>query len=460
MYKICLDIDDLPRSTETYDDGILSELFDELFPICRSITGPGLRETLSIFSRYMPLQFESIPSGTSVFDWEVPKEWHIRSARLEGPDGQKILDFSDNNLHVLNYSSPVSKKISLKELMPHLHTIPEIPDAIPYVTSYYKENWGFCMSHEQFLELPKGLYNAFIDSEFVDGQLDYGHCVLKGESEKEILLSSYICHPSMANNELSGPLAILSLYHRIKKWPRRRFTYRFLLNPETIGSLCFLYNHYEYLKDNLEAGLVLTCLGGPGQSLTYKASRRDDGLIDRVMRYLGKSSKKLKVREFTPVSGSDERQYCSPGFNLPVGNIVRSSYGLYPQYHNSLDDKKFMGIDQVIDSVDRIELILKYVEVSGIFYNLKPFGEPHLSKYNLYPHINSSQTRSRSSDALADGRKRLQNILEILSYCDGSQYILDLVERRNLDLLEIAEIIEILEENELLAHHSINKLCQ
>jgi Uncharacterized protein conserved in bacteria with an aminopeptidase-like domain len=222
------------------DESVMEALFDELFPICRSITGPGLRRSLAIFGRYMPLKIEGVPSGSQVFDWTVPPEWRIRSARLTGPDGHAVADLAESNLSVINYSEPVDAWLSLGELREHLHTLPSLPAAIPYVTSYYKRRWGFCLPHARLQGLPEGTYHARIDSEFVQGAVDFGQCVLPGESDAEIVLSSYLCHPSLANNELSGPLALLAVYDRLSRWPRRRFTYRFILNPETIGSLCYL----------------------------------------------------------------------------------------------------------------------------------------------------------------------------------------------------------------------------
>jgi aminopeptidase-like protein len=437
-----------------YSDNMLGAIFDELFPICRSITGPGLRDSLDILGRYMPLQRHQVASGSAVFDWTVPPEWHIRSACLTGPDGRVVVDFADSNLHVVNYSEPVDRILSLDELKPHLHTLPQLPDAVPYVTSYYKRSWGFCLPHAQLEQLPEGEYHAHIDSAFVDGGVDYAHCVLAGDSEREILLSSYLCHPSLANNELSGPLVLLGLYHRIRQWPRRRYSYRFLINPETIGSLCFLHDHHEHLADVLEAGVVLTCLGGPADRLSYKASRKGDGLLDRVFSRLAEERHVLDVRPFTPEHGSDERQYCSPGFNLPVGNIVRSAYGDYPGYHNSLDTKAFMGIDRLLDSIDRIESWLKLAEVGATYVNCRPYGEPHLGKYDLYPHTNSAHTWNRSSDLLSDGRKRLGLILQTLSHCDGSEPIVALSGRLGIELADFAPIVEILERNGLLRHQA------
>ena len=437
---------------ESYSDEMLEAIFDELFPICRSITGPGLRASLDIFGRYMPLQREQVPSGTQVFDWTVPQEWHIEGATLTAPDGSIVADFNQHNLHVVNYSEAVDKRLSLEELQSNLYSLPHLPNAIPYVTSYYQRNWGFCLTHQVRENLPEGEYHAQINSRFVDGGVDFAHTLLEGESDREVLLSSYLCHPSMANNERSGPLVLLGLYHRLKKWPRRRYSYRFLLNPETIGSLCFLHRHHQHLADKLEAGLVLTCLGGDQSSLIYKESRIGNGLIDKVFRHIDSNSENLNIRPFTPEGGSDERQYCSPGFNFPVGNIARSAYGNFPGYHNSLDTKEFMDIKAIRDSIDKIESWLKIVEVGATYINTTPYGEPHLSKYDLYPAINSAESGEKSSDSLKDGRQRLALILQVLSHCDGNANIVDLADKLTIPLQQLRPIVETLEYNGLLKH--------
>jgi aminopeptidase-like protein len=260
---------------------ILNTAFDELFPLLRSITGPGLEQSLRYLEQYMPLHMEKVETGKQVFDWEVPKEWHFVKGTLTDPRGKVVADAKVNNLHVVNYSEPVDKYVSLEALQPHLHSLTDLPDAIPYVTSYYSQTWGFCISDNTRKNLTEGYYHAFIDSSYVDGGVPFSHCLLEGESEKEILLTSYLCHPSMANNELSGPLVILGLYQRMQKWKKRRYSYRFLLNPETIGSLCFLDKFSEHLKDNLISGMILTCLGGDQDKIRLKHSRMNDGLFDR-----------------------------------------------------------------------------------------------------------------------------------------------------------------------------------
>ncbi len=428
---------------------LLDELFDDLFPICRSITGPGLRESLDIISEHVPLEIESVPSGTDVFDWTIPKEWRINKARLLGPEGEVYADFEESNLHVMNYSEPVDKYLSLEDLKPHLYTDKDNPEAIPYVTSYYKRRWGFCISHETFENLPEGEYHAYIDSEFVDGSLNYGHTILEGRSDREFLLSSYLCHPSLANNELSGPLVLTSLYKRIKDWEDRYYTYRFVLCPETIGSIAYLYNHGETLSKKLVGGLVLTCLGGPEVKLSYKTTRKEDSLIDKTIRHLKKYEKiDFDIREFTPTTGSDERQYCSPGFDLPVGQMARTVYGEYKEYHRSIDDKEFMGIHTLVESADVIEDLIHTFEKAGYYRNLKPYGEPMLGKRNLYPSVGGSNRWGE--DSAGSKREFLHKVMTVLNYSDGAHSMIDIAERYGCSVKEFLPIVNILGEKGLI----------
>jgi aminopeptidase-like protein len=260
--------------------------FDELWPITRSITGPGLRKSLELIQNDIPLKIEGVSSGTEVFDWTIPPEWHINQAQLTGPDGEVYADTADTNLAVVNYSEPVDTRIPLNELDSHIYTDPDVPNAIPYVTRYYDRDWGFCLPHNAYEDLPEGEYHAYINSEFVEGELNYGHAVLPGKSEEEVLLSSYLCHPSLANNELSGPLVLAALYRRLSEWDERQYTYRFVLCPETIGSITYLHEHGDDLRESVVGGLVLTCLGGSNDSLSLKTSRQEDSLIDKTVRNL------------------------------------------------------------------------------------------------------------------------------------------------------------------------------
>lgn len=439
---------DAERATCLSTFQLLDRLFDELFPLLRSITGPGLRQSLDILARHMPLALEVVPTGTKVFDWEVPPEWRLKAARLIGPNGQVVADAARCNLHVVNYAAPVDAVLPLAELQEHLHSLPALPDAIPYVTSYYKRGWGFCLKDSVRRALPRGDYRVQIDSAFVEGGVPAADCVLPGESEAEILLTSYLCHPSLANNELSGPLVLLGLYQRLAAWPRRRYSYRFVLNPETIGSLCYLHLRAGHLRKHMVAGMVLTCLGGPDR-LSYKLSRRGDSLLDRV---IGAAAEKrdIRLRPFDPTSGSDERQYCSPGFNFPMGQMARTLYGEYDGYHNSLDDKEFMSIASLVRSIDEIESLLRTAEIAGHFLNLSPYGEPQLGRRDLYPTTNSAATWQNSSDGLVDARTLLNRMLVTLNYSDGRHTMLDIAARMGADIDEFRPVIEKLEAAGLL----------
>jgi len=326
-----------------------------------------------------------------------------------------------------------------------------LPEAIPYVTSYYQRTWGFCLSHKQRLALKPGVYRVEIDAEFKeDGGVPFAHYKLPGESDREILLTSYLCHPSLANNELSGPLVLLALYQRIKKWPKRRFSYRFLLNPETIGSLCFLSKYHLHLKQKLEAGMILTCMGGPAENLRYKASKQGNSLFDNLITDLVSHGNNFRIIAFCPLSGSDERQYCAPGFNLPMAQMTRSLNVDDAPYHSSLDDKASMDIDQLIKSVDRLEEFLKLAEISGKPVNQSPFGEPQLGKRGLYPNLSAQSTKHSSTDNTKDARWQLNTILTLLSMADGHTSVIDIAKKCNAQVMDLAPTIERLETENLL----------
>ncbi|MFD2116969.1 DUF4910 domain-containing protein [Paenibacillus yanchengensis] len=429
----------------------MDQLFDRLFPLFRSITGEGVRQTLHILQEYIPLEIEEIPSGTTVFDWTIPKEWVIREAWIKDSSGREIINITNSNLHVVNYSEPIDRIVSLDELKQHLFTIPHLPDAIPYVISYYKERWGFCMSQQQLDALVDDQYHVYIDSEKMDGVLNYAQAVLPGKSKREVLITSYICHPSMANNELSGPIVAAFLYQRLKKWEQREFTYRFVFHPETIGSIAYLAKYGEHLKENLYSGMVLTCLGGKDKSLSYKMSRKKQAPLNALVEYMVKYGKSdMGMRSFSPLNGSDERQYCSPGFNLPMGQFSRMVYGQYPGYHNSLDTKEEMTIEALLQSVDELEEILQLQELNGFYYNLKPFGEPQLSKYDLYPDLNAPTIRGKSSNTLIDNRQHLNQVLMLLNYADGIHSLTDIAAKMNYPLKDYKMSIDRLKEAGLL----------
>jgi len=428
----------------------LEEYFDRLFPIARSITGEGYRKSLEILREVIPFKYLDIESGSKVFDWTVPEEWNVTDAYLIDPDGKKILDYKVSNLHVLNYSTAIEGCIEFDELKNHIFTIPELPTAIPYVTSYYKKNWGFCMAHRQYEELKQGKYKVLINSTFKKGFVRIGEYLLPGESKNEILLSSYLCHPSMANNELSGPLTMLYLYNHLKHLKYRRFSYRFIINPETIGSLSYLSLKLGYLKENLIGGIVLNCLGGPNLELSYKTTKYANSVLDKYFLRLGLENK-IKIRDFTPMGGSDERQYNSPKINLPVGQLGRTIYEEHPEYHNSLDNKEFMDFAQLELSCKQILKYLLEIEELSIYKTTNGYGEPFLSRYKLYPTINSNITRTENSeDSLKDGKRQQKVIMFLLNYSDGLNSTTDIANLINENLEYINAVAKILEEKKLI----------
>jgi aminopeptidase-like protein len=418
----------------------LEKYFDRLWPICRSITGKGLRDSLNILSEIVPLEIEEVPSGTEVFDWTVPKEWNIREAWIECPDGRKIADFSTNNLHVVNYSVPVNAAMSFDDLKSHLHSIESKPDAIPYITSYYHSNWGFCISHKELESLPKdGIYQVYIDSDLSDGSLTYGEAVLPGTTDREILFSTYVCHPSMAINELSGPLVAAFLYQKLASLSGRKYTYRFVFAPETIGIIAFLHKRGAHLKSKIDAGYVITCVGHEGK-FTFKKSKKSDTPADKIAQhYLKYSNKEYEIINYA-IGGSDERQYCSPGFNLPVGSLMRTMYKLYPEYHTSLDNKSIISFAALEETVNAYFDICRIFEINEKYINRIPFCEPQLGKRGLYPQSGAWQNRQEF---------RL-NLLHFLSYADGEIDLVDIAENRERCVLEFEDVISACQKNDLI----------
>ena len=406
-------------------------LIKELFPICRSITGNGVRETLRILQRYIPLEIHEVPSGTRVFDWTIPKEWNIRDAYVKNSRGEKIIDFQESNLHVLNYSIPVHKVISLSELREHLFTLPDHPDWIPYKTSYYKENWGFCLSHNQFLELEEVDYEVFIDSTLENGSLTYGEFYLPGERPDEILISCHVCHPSLANDNLSGA-SLATWSAKQLSLTAHHYSYRFLYIPGTIGAITWLALNEEKTS-RIKHGLVITGVGDSGD-ITYKKSRRGDTETDRVASHILKhSGNSYRIEDFSPY-GYDERQYCSPGFNLPVGRLSRTPYGKYPEYHTSADNLKFVHPEYLADSFSMLMEILHILEYNRSYMNLNPKCEPQLGKRGLYSSVGNNELA----------------LLWVLNLSDGGHSILDITERSGFEFNAVHEAASVLYRNGLL----------
>jgi len=439
--------------------GIGTEMYDmivKLYPICRSITGDGVRKTLDIISEQIPLEKYEITTGTEVFDWTIPKEWNIKDAYVKKSNGEKIINFQKSNLHVLNYSVPVHKTVSLSELKDHLFTLPNQPELIPYRTSYYHENWGFCIPYNQFLQLEEDEYEVIIDSTLEDGSLSYGEYFVKGESDDEVLFSCYTCHPSMCNDNLSGVVLLTFLAKHLKNLSLQ-YSYRFLFIPETIGAIAWLCRNEHNIK-KIKHGLVATCVGDPG-ILSYKKSRRGNTEIDQtVIDVLKNSGDDYKIMDYEPI-GSDERQFCSPGFNLPVGTLQRTSPPNFPEYHTSADNTSFVQPKYLADSFSKyFKVILKLEENFGKFYsknneeelpeidskndqvflNLSPKCEPKLDKTGLFRKIGGE----KYNDALT--------ILWVLNYSDGKHSLRHISLRSGIDFKQIKQTAKLLHEKKLL----------
>ena len=419
----------------------LEAYFDRLWPLLRSLTGEGVRATHDILGELLPLTRFEVPSGTKVLDWTVPREWRVREAYIVGPDGRRRLDVRSNNLHLLNYSVPFRGRLSRQDLDAHLYSLPELPEAVPYITSYYQDRWGFCLSHRERLALPEGDYEVVIDSELVEGSMTISEAVLPGEAAEEILLSCYTCHPSLANNELSGPLVLSHLYRRLAARPRRRYTYRFVLVPETIGSIAYLSLKGSHLLHRMAAGYIINCVGTEG-AFHLKQTRRGDSPADRAAAaVLGEdAADRLEVIPFRPDRGSDERQYNSPGFNLPVASLMRCPPSSYPEYHSSLDNKDFVSFPAMVETIGIYEKICGALEANLVYRNLKPFGEPQLGRRGLYSTLGD---RSRPIDRSA--------LLWVLNLADGTKDLLSIAEQSGLPWSEIARAAERLQEAELIA---------
>ncbi len=410
-------------------------LVERLYPICRSLTGDGVRETLSILGKHVPLEIHEVPTGTPVLDWTVPREWNIRDAWIEGPGGERVVDLADSNLHVVGYSVPLHARLSRAELLEHLHCLPEHPDWIPYRTSYWKETWGFCLPHRRLEQLPEGDYEVLIDASLEDGHLTYGELLVEGESEEEILISTHVCHPSLANDNLSGIAVAVFLAAELLR-ERPRYSFRFLFVPGTIGPITWLARNGERLA-HIRHGLVLTLLGGSG-GFVYKRSRRGNAEVDRAAAYVLRG--KGELRDFDPY-GYDERQYCSPGFDLPVGRLTRTPHGEFPEYHTSADDLSMVEPGGLEEALRVVQEVVQLLEGNRRYLNQSPKGEPQLGRRGLYGSLGGGTA----------GRDREQALLWVLSFSDGEHTLLDIAERSGLRFEAVRDAADALVDARLLA---------
>ena len=443
---------DLPKTTEPTEKNNLSvdskivasqsgttmyQLISDLYLICRSITGDGVRKTLAILQQNIPLEINQVPTGTKVFDWTVPKEWNIKDAYVKNAKGEKVIDFQKSNLHLLNYSIPIQKKMPLSELKKHLFSLPEHPDWIPYRTSYYSENWGFCLTHRQLEALEDGEYEVYIDSSLEPGHLTYGEYYLPGESKEEVLFSCHICHPSLCNDNLSGISLVTFLAKHLSSLSLR-YSYRFLFIPGTIGSITWLSLN-ESKTSQIKHGLIAAGLGDSGK-LNYKKSRRGNAEIDKaVIHVLQHSGQDYQINDFSPY-GYDERQFCSPGFNLAVGSLTRTPFGQYPEYHTSADNLDFVRADKLADSWEKYLAVVDILENNRKYLNTNPKCEPQLGKRGLYGTFGGTQNKKTKEMAT----------LWVLNLADGNHSLLDISDRSRLEFSVIRDAANALFKGGLL----------
>ncbi len=412
----------------------------ELWPINRSITGEGLRKTLSQISKHLPaLKIKSVKSNTKVFDWKVPKEWSVKEAYIITPSGKKICDFSKNNLHLIGYSTPFKGSITLDELKKHLYTLPEQPNAIPYITSYYNERWGFCITKEQFDTLENGTYKVIIDTNLFDGVLNYAELFIKGKNDKEIFLSTYVCHPSMANNELSGPTVVTFLAKWLQQISETEYSYRIIFIPETIGSITYLSRNYKDMKNKVFAGFNVTCVGDD-RAYSYVPSRNGLTISDLIAKHVLKWTDPNFVNYSWFDRGSDERQYCAPGIDLPVASILRSKYGEYPEYHTSLDDLKKVVTPKGLDGgYWAIRRAIEAIERNKT-YMISILCEPQMGKRGLYPTLSTKNPKGE-----------IKFMMNFLSLCDGKNSLLEIADRLKVPIWDLYKLVEKLENHNLIS---------
>ena len=416
----------------------------ELYPICRSLTGDGVRKTLAMIRARIPVETREVPSGTRVFDWTIPKEWNITEAWIKAPGGRRVVDFAESNLHVVGYSMPVHATVTLAQLKQHLFTLPERPHWIPYRTSYFNDEWGFCMSHSRMMALEEGSYEVRIDSSLSDGAMSYGEFLLEGESPDEVLISTHVCHPSLCNDNLSGIAVATELAAQLRS-VRRRYSYRFLFIPATLGSIAWLALNEEAAR-GIRHGLVLAGVGDAGR-VTYKQSRRGDSEIDRAATYvLRTSGQDCQITPFVPY-GYDERQYCSPGFDLPVGVLMRTPHGRYAEYHTSADDLSFVQPAFLADSLHKCVAVLSVLENDGVYVSRNPLCEPQLGRRGLY----------RSYGERGGEPDREMALLWVLNLADGNHSLLDIAERSSIGFEAVRLAADILIEHGLLEERPDNE---
>jgi aminopeptidase-like protein len=410
----------------------------ELFPLNRSLTGDGVRQTLAFIKSHIPeVHLHEVPSGTKAFDWEVPMEWNIRDGFIEDQDGHKVVDFKENNLHVVGYSLPIDKIVSRDELEAYLNSIPDQPNAIPYVTSYYESTSGFCLSHEKRQQLGPGPFRMFIDSDLRDGHMTYGEVFIEGETSEEVLLSTYICHPSMGNNELSGPVVAMALIKYLKSLSRRKYSYRILFLVETIGSIYYISRNLESLKRDVIAGWVITCVGD-NRTYSYVPSRQKDSYTNIISKRVLEDLKEPFVEYSWLDRGSDERQYCSPGVDLPIGSLMRSKYSEYPEYHTSLDDLSVISPEGLLGGYKLLVSAIEILETNSYYENTLPC-EPQLGKRGLYPNTSTKSSGLGVTDQM-----------NVISYLDGKHDLLTIASICGVNYAYIRTLINTLLDAQLI----------
>lgn len=434
----------LSRPPDTPEGATMYEWANDLFPICRSLTGEGVRQTLAYLAEKLPqLKVHEVPSGTQAFDWTVPDEWNIREAWVENEQGQRVIDFADNTLHIVGYSTPVDQVLSLEALQEHLYSIPEMPEAIPYLTSYYRQDWGFCLSQNARDNLRPGKYRVHIDSTLKPGSLTYGEIFIPGDSKSEVFFSTYICHPSMANDQLSGPVVLTALAQWLASI-HTKLSYRIVFVPENIGSLVYLSRHLNDLKETVTAGFNIACVGDE-RNWTMMTSRTGDTLSDRVLKHVltHEVDQFLEFDYLWPNRGSDERNYCMPGIDLPVSSFHRTKYGEYPEYHTSLDNMDLITPDGLADSLSLLTRVVTILENNHV-WKISNLGEPQLGKRGLYPSGGNHR---------AGHERQLSTMMNLLAYCDGSRDLISVSERIGEYAMNCIPILERLAEENLVTKH-------